>query len=200
MTLLKRQKWLFLLPLLISEHCAFARPLLLEINPLFAINQGLGLSAETAILPTDSIGLDLQAYFQLPYHQNGVQAQRNIYSLGLKWRSYFWTGALAGPFVGLKILYAFSNAKTYDTDTAACLIVHNVSPIVQAGYRFLTSNGFSVSLFVGGGVKLFSDTWPDSLTPDSKKSNADWIAARQKLNQNLSRFQPDYGITFGYAF
>jgi hypothetical protein len=182
------------------HNSSFASPLLFELNPLLMINQGMGLSAEYGIKIPFSVGVDFQANFQTPYDQNQVKSTRTIYAIGPKFRYYFFTDDIAGPFVGIKILYLYSQSQIYDKDTSALSTVNNVAPTVQAGYRFLAKNGFTVSAFVGAGFKFVNDRWQDSQIPVSKVGNTDWSAAEAKLNQNVSRFEPDYGVTIGYLF
>lgn len=182
------------------HNSSFAHPMLVELNPMLMINQGLGASIEYEITAPMSIGWDVQSNFQTPYDQNQVIAKRNIYATGIKFRYYFLTGKIAGPFLGGKISYSYSQSQIYDNDTSALSTVNNVAPTIQAGYRFLAQNGFTVSSFVGAGFKFKNDTWQDSQIPISKQGNTSWSSAQAALNKNVSQFSTDYGITVGYLF
>jgi hypothetical protein len=64
----------------------------------------------------------------------------------------------------------------------------------------LAKNGFTVSAYVGAGIKSENNGFEQSNIPASKANNTDWQNAQTKLNKNVSRFQPDYGLTIGYMF
>ena len=174
--------------------------LITEVNPLLFANQGIGINSEYQFLESFSIGTDLEVFLQNPYMNNGVTANRYIYTFAPKFHYYFLTNAMYGPFLGAKLDFTYSQSSISDSDTTVHSNIFYIAPIIQFGYRFLAKNGFTISAYVGAGIKSKSNAFEQSDIPASKANNSDWQNAETKLNKNVSRFQPDYGLTIGYMF
>jgi hypothetical protein len=171
-----------------------------EINPLLFINQGIGINTEYQFLNSFSIGGDLEIFRQTPYMSNGVNANRYIYIIAPKLHYYLLPNEMYGPFIGAKFDFVYSQSSISDSNTTAQSNIFYVAPVIQFGYRFITKNGFTLAAYIGAGVKSSNNDFAQSNIPASKENNVDWQSAQTKLNKNVSRFQPDYGLTFGYMF
>jgi len=174
--------------------------IVLEVNPLLLINQGIGLNTEFALIENYSIGLNLEYFRQNPYMANGVTANRYIYTAAPFLHYYFFTNKMYGPFVGAKINFTYSQSSISDSDTNFQYNIFYVAPVLQAGYRFISETGFTFSAYIGIGIKNKKNTFDNSDFPNSKIDNPDWKLANERLNKNVSQLQPDYGLTLGYMF
>ncbi len=174
--------------------------LIAEANPLLFANQGIGINSEYQFLDSFSIGGDLEIFRQNPFLSDGVTANRYIYTIAPKIHYYIFTKEMYGPFIGAKLAFTYSQSSISDSNTTVNSKVFYVAPIIQFGYRVLAKNGFTVSAYVGAGLKSKENTFETSSIPISKTNNTDWKNAQTKLNKNVSRFQPDYGLTIGYTF
>jgi hypothetical protein len=174
--------------------------LITEANPLLFANQGIGINSEYQFSDSFSIGGDFEIFRQNPFMSNGVTANRFIYTITPKIHYYLFTNEMYGPFVGAKLDFTYSQSRISDSDITAKSNVFYVAPIIQFGYRILAKNGFTVSAYVGAGIKSKENSFDQSNMPSSKIDNIDWQNAQTKLNKNVTRFQADYGLTVGYMF
>lgn len=172
--------------------------LITEANPLLFANQGIGINTEYQFLDSFSIGGDLEIFRQNPYMLNAVTANRYIYTIAPKIHYYLFTNEMYGPFLGAKLAFTYSQSCISDSDTTSQSHIFYVAPVIQIGYRFIAKNGITVSAYIGGGIKNQTNHFDN--IPNSKIDNKDWQRAQDKLNKNVSRFQPDYGLTIGYMF
>jgi len=163
-----------------------------ELNPLLLIRRGFEIETEYKIKPSVTVGFDIVWFDSSVFDENGVKANVGYYGVEPKVRFYplqrldgvFMTGRLAiGTYV-----YKISSTQTWSKE------IMTVAPIVQVGYRITSFSGFTFSGYIGGGFNL-RDPKADitTLTSESEKS------ARSKLNDTLTRFRPDFGLTFGMA-
>ncbi|KAB8033531.1 DUF3575 domain-containing protein [Fluviispira multicolorata] len=173
---------------------------LIEGNGLLFINQGFGIDFEYKHDSSLSQGIDFEFFIQNPYNSNGVNAKRNIYTIAPKLRFYFINDKMEGPFMGVKVFFTSSNSSISDSDTSSTDNFLYFAPTLQIGYRFISENKFSLSAYIGVGIKSKNNEFSDAHIPTTKQNNTDWQKAQNKLNLNTSQFQPDYGITFGYIF
>ena len=173
---------------------------ILEINPLLLINQGIGINAERSLFNEYSAGLNLEYFMQNPYNTNGVSANRYIYTLAPFMRYYFLTDKMFGPFLGTKLNITYSQSIISDSNTSAQSNVFFIAPIIQAGYRFISEIGFTLSAYIGIGFKSKNNSFDTNEFPSSKLDNQDWKNANEKLNKDVSQIQPDYGSTLGFIF
>lgn len=179
--------------------CAY--PTIIEINPLLLINQGLGAYIEhEAFSHTTSLGVGVEGYFQKPYAHNQVEAKRNKWLVAPQFRSYFLTDTLAGPFVGGKLALVQEKSEICDMDTCAQKSKLFMAPMAQAGYRFSSAQGLTLSVYLGVGVRTATNKINDDDIEASKQASSDWQNAKDSLNKQQSLFQPDYGFTIGYIF
>ncbi|WP_397601643.1 DUF3575 domain-containing protein [Silvanigrella sp.] len=174
--------------------------IILEVNPLLLINQGIGLNSEFAFIDNYSVGFNLEYFRQNPYMANGVTANRYIYTAAPFLHYYFFTNKMFGPFIGAKINLTYSQSSISDSDTNIQYNIFYAAPILQAGYRFRSESGFTLSAYIGIGYKSKKDTFDNSAFPNSKSDNLDWKLANEKLHKNVTQLQPDYGLTLGYLF
>jgi hypothetical protein len=172
----------------------------IDTNLLLFANQGFGINSELKIINSLSVGADGAIFLQNPYNTNGVVANRTIFTLSLKLHYFLFANEMYGPFIGAKLNFTSSQSRISDSDTTSQSNVFYVAPIIQVGYRFVTKNGFTVSAYAGAGIKSTTNNFDQSNIPASKANNTDWLAAKNKLNKNISRFEPDYGLTLGYIF
>ncbi len=174
--------------------------LIIEANPLLFANQGIGVNSEYQFSLSFSIGGDLEIYRQNPFLTDSVAAYRDIYTIAPKIHYYLFTNDMYGPFIGAKLSFTYSQSSISDSNTTATSNIFYLAPIIQFGYRFIAKNGLTVSAYVGAGIKSKNNSFDQSSIPTSKTNNKDWENAQTKLNKNVSRFQPDFGLTIGYMF
>lgn len=189
--------------LLFFSHSFHARSeslKVIEANPLLLINQGIGINSEYQYYPSISIGGNFEIFNQTLYNANSVSASRKIYTLAPKLEYYFLADNLYGPFAGLKINFTYSSSIISDSNMTSHSDIFYVAPILQVGYRFISQNGFTMSAYIGAGIKSTNNNFPQNNIPPEKTNNSDWQNAVNTLNKHVSQFQPDYGLTLGYIF
>lgn len=196
-----------LLLLLMTSSFVYARPqnttnknILFEINPLLMANQGLGINGEFLFMPSTSFGTNLEFNIQTLYDRNSVEALRGMINVAPFARYYIFSPRLEGLFVGLKLNLTYSKSIIKDSSESVVYSKFYVAPSAHFGYRFVFEKGFTVSAYVGAGIKSASNRFPSSSLPFHKTSDQDWLNAQTKLNQNVSYLQPDYGLTVGFEF
>ncbi|MES2614831.1 MAG: DUF3575 domain-containing protein [Bdellovibrionota bacterium] len=172
----------------------------IEANPLLLSNQGFGFNAEFLWTEHLSLGGSAEYYDQQPYNRNEVKANRTMTNMAPFVRYYVFSPNLKGPFVGFKVNLTYSHNEMNDHEESASYYKFFVAPSVHFGYRFIAQSGFTLSAYVGAGVKSANNRFPDSEIPPNRINNQDWINAQSKLNKNISDVEPDYGLTFGYEF
>lgn len=177
----------------------FAQQNVIEVNPLILANSGLGFNGEFLLTHYFSLGSSMEFYYQTPFNYNGVQATRNMLNIAPFIRYYFAQNELQGFFIGLKINSVYSKSKISDYEVAVIYNNFYVAPTTHFGYRFVY-NQFTLSAYTGLGIKSSSNQFPRSYIPASRLNNNDWLNAQKKLNENVYKIQPDYGLTLGYIF
>ncbi|WGL59841.1 hypothetical protein QEJ31_15020 [Pigmentibacter sp. JX0631] len=174
--------------------------LIVEANPLLLIKQGFGLNTEVGLSQNISSGIGLEGYQQKLYANNTLNAKRDIYNLSYFMRYYLFAEKLLGPFIQGKINYTHSEINLADYQDSYNSKKDYFSFVFSVGYRFVSENGFTLSGYIGGGIKSGTNYIDKNNLPNNKSSNSDWIKATDELNKQENNFQPDLGITAGYYF
>ncbi len=199
MKILKKSLTLFVFNALqFQAHCL--EPIVVELNPMLMINQGLGINLEIGLIKNISSGIALELFKQKLYANNSVNAARTIYNGSYFLRYYFFSNKMAGPFLSGKMNYTQSEINISDTDFTISSNKQYVSALLAFGYRFISDFGLTFSVFIGGGIKNKTNYIDKNNLPLAKSTNADWNNAIDELNKQESKLQPDFGITIGYVF
>lgn len=176
------------------------KELIFEINGLISANQGIGLNSEIKLVEHMTTGVNLEYYAQTPFRHNETQALRNMINISPFLRYYLFSLEQTGFFLGIKFNFTDSQAQINDNEVRVEYHKFYIAPTTHFGYRFLANSGFTVSSYVGAGVKSISNKFPNSSLPNSRLNHPDWNNAIEKLNKSVSIVQPDYGLTIGYQF
>lgn len=174
-----------------------SRDLVLEINPMVLLVQGISAEFEKRGGDKWSWGVDMQYRNSTIYDNDNVKARFDLIGVGPKVRIYPYE-SLNGVFVGGKlsfsVLSSVISAKA-ESDKTQFL----VAPSVHAGYRFVADNGFTFAAYLGGGINLIRPEFKAGSIRSEDNNNLSVEAARKKLNESVGLFQPDFGLTLGIA-
>ena len=185
---------------LFQFHAHSLENLIIEVNPLLLINQGFGLNTEFGLSENISNGVGFEGFQQKIYANNAITAKRDIYNISYFMRYYFIGEKLWGPFVQGKINFTHSEINLTGSQDSYNSNKDYLSFIFTAGYRFMAENGFTLSGYIGGGIKTGTNYIDKNNLPSNKSNNSDWIKAADEINKHENKFQPDLGITVGYYF
>lgn len=168
--------------------------LFLEVNPVLLINRGLGFEFEMRGGEHTSFGADIQYRNAELYDSAGYRGRSQYFAFAPKMRIYP-IETMSGVFFGFKLLIGQVSSEIETPQRPYSFATFQVAPAVHAGYRITSFGGFSLALYVGGGINL-----PKSeIKQDDVPSDGGAQEARKKVNAEQGTFRPDFGFTIGIA-
>lgn len=172
---------------------------IIELNPLQLINRSVVVESERRISENYTLGLDVLYSEMVVSEEKETKASAVSYGLLPKVRMYP-LASLTGVYFGLKVFIGSFSAAIEGAGEQKEFDHVFVAPTAHVGYRISSFSGVSFSLYVGGGAHLPSLDLQSGDFPDSVRSDPGWKDAASRLNQILSAFRPDFGLTIGAAF
>lgn len=172
---------------------------LVEANVLPLVDGGVGAEIEGALTEDFTIGAVLQTEERAAFDNGGVKSQFSNVGGGLKVR-YYPGGGVEGPFFGAKLLFGQNEATVKDGFITTTRKQNGGAITVHGGVRLLSSAGFTLTGYVGGGVNLRSAKFDRNELKPQVRDDERWKRALDALNRENARYRQDLGLTLGYHF
>lgn len=172
---------------------------ILELNPLQLINRSIVVESERRVAQNYTLGLDVLYSEMTVSEEKGTKASAVSYGVLPKVRMYPLP-VLTGVYFGLKVFIGSFTAAIEGAGEQKEFDQVVVAPTAHVGYRITSFSGITFSLYIGGGANLPSLDVQSGDFPVSVRNDPGWKDAASRLNQTLSAFRPDFGLTLGAAF
>jgi len=172
-----------------------------ELNPLMFIQRTLAFEFEKKVGLITSLGLDLQ--FAQNEIVNNSTAEVSVNDFGLLPKIRFYPAEeLSGIFFGAKVfLGQYTNSIVVAGETRT-LVQWVTAPMAHLGYRITSFSGLTMAAYVGAGTNIPTPTFSsgDLQTELASSNGSSWDYGWAKLNDVVTGFRADFGLTFGIAY
>lgn len=170
----------------------------IELNAAQLVNRGFGLEFETRGSEAVNFGADVFYSDRTVSGESGTSGKTNSILVAPKVRLYP-SQSLSGVFLGGKLYLGQVTASVSDGANESEHSFTLVSPTIHVGYRFLTTFGFTWSLYGGAGINFPEAKFEEKYLRSETKGKAGIKGVIDDLNQ-INRFvRFDLGLTLGVA-
>ncbi|MFZ9519343.1 MAG: hypothetical protein ACO3A4_02600 [Silvanigrellaceae bacterium] len=170
----------------------------IEINAAQLANKGFGLEFESRGSESMNFGADILYSEKSVNEDSGVTGTAKSMFVAPKIRLYPQQN-LSGVFLGGKLYLGqiTSTISTSNTDSEKTFTV--MAPSVHVGYRFLSTFGFTWSVYGGAGVNFPQPKFEEKFLVAEAKGKPGVSAAIDSLNALNKSVRFDLGVTLGVA-
>jgi hypothetical protein len=170
----------------------------IEINAAQLANKGFGLEFESRGSESMNFGADLLYSEKSVKEDSGVTGSTKSMLIAPKIRLYPQQN-LSGVFLGGKLYLGQVVASISAANTESEKTFTIMAPSVHVGYRFLSTFGFTWSVYGGAGVNFPQPKFEEKYLVSEAKGKAGVSAAIDQLNDINKSVRFDLGVTLGVA-
>ena len=169
----------------------------IEINAAQLINKGVGLEFESKGSESMNFGADLLFTDKSVSLDGGATGSSQSLLIAPKIRLYPMQ-ALSGVFLGGKVYLGQVNSSITVAGKSSDKSFNIIAPTVHVGYRFLSTFGFTWSLYGGAGVNFPRPKFENKHLSDQSQTTAaaEIISKVNEINRDV---RVDLGFTLGVA-
>jgi hypothetical protein len=169
-----------------------------EINAAQLVNKGFELGFETRGSESMNFGVDLLFSEKSVKEEPNVTGNTQSMFIAPKVRLYP-TQALQGVFLGGKLFLGQIKASVGVGGVESENTFTVFAPAVHVGYRFLSTFGFTWSLYGGAGVNFPQPKFEEKYLKADAKGKPGVSGAIDQLNEINTAVRYDFGLTLGVA-
>lgn len=169
-----------------------------EINALLLANKGFGLEYEMRGSESMNFGVDLQFVEKSVKDESGATGSSQSLMIAPKLRLYPMQ-ALNGVFMGGKVFLGQVKAAVSSGGSESEHTFNLLAPTVHVGYRFLSTFGFTWSIYAGAGVNFPQAKFEEKYLSNELKGKAGVSGVINQLNDVNKSVRYDIGLNLGVA-
>lgn len=170
----------------------------IEVNAAQLANKGIGLEFETRGSDAMNFGVDLVFSEKSFTSDPDIKGSSQNIFIAPKIRLYPMQ-VLNGVFLGGKLYLGQVKASLQAAGTESDHTFQLMAPTVHVGYRFLSTFGFTWSLYGGAGANFPQAKFEEKYLKDAAKGKPGVSSAIDELNDLNKVVRYDLGLTLGVA-